>query len=127
MRALAADAILLIHFVFVLFIVGGLALTWLGAWRGWHWVRGLAFRLAHLAAIVFVACEALIGMACPLTLWEDVLRGVANEKSFIARWVHQLMFYSAPEWVFTALYVGFALIVAATFWFVPPQRATRKM
>ena len=127
MRALAADAILLIHFVFVLFIVGGLALTWLGAWRGWHWVRGLAFRLAHLAAIVFVACEALIGMACPLTLWEDVLRGVTNEKSFIARWVHQLMFYSAPEWVFTALYVGFALIVAATFWFVPPQRATRKM
>ena len=127
MRALAADAILLIHFVFVLFIVGGLALTWLGAWRGWHWVRGLAFRLAHLAAIVFVACEALIGMACPLTLWEDVLRCVANEKSFIARWVHQLMFYSAPEWVFTALYVGFALIVAATFWFVPPQRATRKM
>ena len=127
MRALAADAILLIHFVFVLFIVGGLALTWLGAWRGWHWVRGLAFRLAHLAAIVFVACEALIGMACPLTLWEDVLRGVANEKSFIARWVHQLMFYSAPEWVFTALYVGFALIVTATFWFVPPQRATRKM
>ena len=127
MRALAADAILLIHFVFVLFIVGGLALTWLGAWRGWHWVRGLAFRLAHLAAIVFVACEALIGMACPLTLWEDVLRGVANEKSFIARWVHQLMFYSAPEWVFTALYVGFALIVAATFWFVPPQRSTRKM
>ena len=127
MRALAADAILLIHFVFVLFIVGGLALTWLGAWRGWHWVRGLAFRLAHLAAIVFVACEALIGMACPLTLWEDVLRGVANEKSFIARWVHQLMFYSAPEWVFTALYVGFALILAATFWFVPPQRATRKM
>ena len=127
MRALAADAILLIHFVFVLFIVGGLALTWLGAWRGWHWVRGLAFRLAHLAAIVFVACEALIGMACPLTLWDDVLRGVANEKSFITRWVHQLMFYSAPEWVFTALYVGFALIVAATFWFVPPQRATRKM
>lgn len=127
MRALAADAILLLHFLFVLFIVGGLALTWLGAWRGWRWVRGFAFRLAHLAAIVFVACEALIGMACPLTLWEDALRGMASDKSFIARWVHQLMFYSAPEWVFTALYVGFALIVAATFWFVPLRRASRKM
>lgn len=127
MRALAADAILLLHFLFVLFIVGGLALTWLGAWRGWRWVRGLGFRLTHLAAIVFVACEALIGMACPLTLWEDALRGMASDKSFIARWVHQLMFYSAPEWVFTALYVGFALIVAATFWFVPLRRASRKM
>lgn len=127
MRALAADAILLVHFLFVLFIVGGLALTWLGAWRGWRWVHGFAFRLAHLAAIVFVACEALIGMACPLTLWEDALRGMASDKSFIARWVHQIMFYSAPEWVFTALYVGFALIVAATFWFVPLRRASRKM
>lgn len=125
MRALAADAILLVHFLFVLFVVGGLAATWIGAWRGWRWVRSLTFRITHLAAIVFVACEALIGMACPLTLWEDALRGMANEKSFIARWVHQLMFYSAPEWVFTALYVGFALIVAATFWFVPPRRCTK--
>ncbi len=122
MRALAADAILLIHFLFVLFIVGGLALTWIGAWRGWRWVRSYAFRFAHLAAIVFVAYETLIGMACPLTIWEDALRGVANEKSFIARWVHWFMFYSAPEWVFTVLYVGFALIVAATFWFVPPKK-----
>lgn len=125
MRALAADAILLVHFLFVLFVVGGLAATWIGAWRGWRWVRSLTFRITHLAAIVFVACEALIGMACPLTLWEDALRGMANEKSFIARWVHQLMFYSAPEWVFTALYVGFALIVAATFWLVPPKRGTK--
>jgi hypothetical protein len=129
MLELAADAILLIHFLFVLFIVGGLALTWIGAWHGWLWVRSIAFRLAHLAAMVFVASESLMGMACPLTLWEDALRGMnggaASEKSFIARWVHQLLFYSAPEWVFTVLYVAFALIVAVTFWFVPLQRAAR--
>ena len=46
MLELAADAILLIHFLFVLFIVGGLALTWIGAWHGWLWVRSIAFRLA---------------------------------------------------------------------------------
>ena len=122
MRVFIADAILIVHFLFVLFVIGGLAATWIGAWRGWHWIRSLSFRIAHLAAIVFVASEALLGMVCPLTEWEDALRGTAGDKSFIARWVHQLMFFSAPEWVFTALYVAFALLVAATFWFVPPRR-----
>jgi Protein of Unknown function (DUF2784) len=122
MRVLLADAILLVHFLFVLFVIGGLVLTWIGAWRGWRWIRSLKFRIAHLAAIVFVAGEALLGIVCPLTEWEDALRGTAGGKSFIARWVHRLMFFSAPEWVFSVLYVGFALVVAATFWLVPPAR-----
>ncbi len=122
MRGLLADAILLLHFAFVLFVVGGLLLTWLGAWRGWRWIRRLRFRGAHLAAILFVAGEALLGRVCPLTVWEDALRGATQEKSFIARWVHQLMFFAAPEWVFTVLYVAFALAVAATWWWVPPAR-----
>lgn len=122
MHALAADFILVVHFAFVLFVVGGLALIWIGYAAGWPWVRNLWFRAAHLAAIAFVAGEALLGIACPLTLWEDALRGAAQHRSFVARWVHRVMFYSAPEWVFTALYVGFALLVAATLWFVPPRR-----
>jgi hypothetical protein len=125
MHTLLADAILLIHFAFVLFVVGGLALTWIGALCGWHWIRDLRFRLAHLAAIVFVACESLLGILCPLTVWEDALRGTTTEKSFVARWVHQLMFFTAPEWVFTSLYVAFAVAVAATFWFIPPRRSKR--
>lgn len=122
MREVAADLILVVHFAFVLFVVGGLALIWIGHAAGWRWVRSFKFRVAHLAAIIFVAGEALLGYMCPLTVWEDALRGVAQEKSFIARWVHYLMFYTAPEWVFTALYVAFALVVAATFWFIPPRR-----
>jgi hypothetical protein len=126
MNILLADTILLIHLAFVLFVVGGLLLTWVGAWRGWQWIRNLRFRVAHLAAIVFVSGEALLGIMCPLTEWEDALRGAPSDKSFIARWVHQLMFFSAPEWVFTVLYVAFALIVAATWWFVPPWRPQSK-
>ena len=132
MRVLLADAILIVHFLFVLFVIGGLMLTWIGAWRSWRWIRSLKFRIAHLIAIVFVACESLLGMVCPLTEWEDALRntgttigGAAGDKSFVARWVHQLMFFSAPEWIFTALYVVFALVVAATFWFIPPYRGKR--
>ncbi len=122
MHAFAADIVLAIHFAFVLFVVGGLALIWIGCAAGWAWVRNVWFRAAHLAAIVFVAGEALFGFMCPLTILEDALRGTPEDNSFIARWVHRVMFFSAPEWVFTALYVAFALIVAATFWFIPPQR-----
>ena len=117
-----ADLILIAHFAFVLFVVGGLALIWIGAAASWHWVRNWWFRIAHLGAIFLVAAEALLGMVCPLTVWEDALRGAPTETSFVARWLHRVLFYSFPEWVFTVAYVLFALAVAATFWLVPLQR-----
>ena len=126
MAPLLADLIVIVHFLFVLFVVGGLALTWIGAVAGWRWVRNLRFRIAHLAAILFVTGEALAGIWCPLTVWEDALRGTRSEMSFIARWIHRILFYSFPEWVFTIAYVVFALVVVATWWLVPPQRRTRK-
>lgn len=119
---LLADFILVVHFAFVLFVVGGLAVVWIGAAAGWSWVRNLWFRAAHLAAILFVAAEALAGVWCPLTLWEDALRGAQQEKNFVARWVHRLMFYDFPQWVFTTAYVMFALMVAATWWWIRPQK-----
>jgi len=126
MRAFVADLILIVHFAFVSFVVGGLAAIWIGAWLGWSWVRNLWFRLAHLAAILYVVIESVIGVVCPLTVWEDALRGAREEKSFVARWVHRILFYDFPEWVFTIAYVAFALLVIATLWLVRPARQVRK-
>jgi hypothetical protein len=114
-----ADLILIVHFAFVLFVLGGLIMIWIGAAAGWRWVRNAWFRGLHLAAICFVTLEALLGIMCPLTIWEDALRDTQSEKSFVARWVHRVLFYDFPEWVFTTAYVLFALAVAATFWLVP--------
>ena len=122
LRSLLADAVLLIHFAFVLFVTGGLVLIWIGAAAGWQWVRNFWFRVAHLAAIAFVALESLAGVWCPLTVWEDALRGATSEKSFVARWVHRLMFFQLPEWVFTVAYVLFGLIVTLTMALIPPQK-----
>jgi hypothetical protein len=122
MRAVLADLILIVHFAFVAFVVGGLALIWVGAAAGWAWVRNFWFRAAHLAAIAFVAGEALLGIWCPLTVWEDALRGVHAETSFIARWIHRVMFYDFPAWTFTVAYVLFALLVAATWWWIRPKK-----
>jgi hypothetical protein len=61
-------------------------------------------RYLHLGAIAFVAAEAVLGVACPLTVWEDLLRGGRGKhggaESFVARWLRALLFYQAPEWVF---------------------------
>jgi hypothetical protein len=120
-----ADAILVVHFGVVTFIVGGLLAVWLGAALGWHWVRNRWFRYAHLAAIAYVAAEALLGVACPLTVWEDIARGGARPESFIGRGVRYLLFYQAPEWVFTLAYVAWALATLLTLRFVPPRRRAR--
>src|SRR5262249_39086662 len=121
-----ADIVLVAHFAFVLFVVGGLPLIWAGAVAGWRWVRNFRFRCAHLAAIVFVAAESIAGVWCPLMVWEDALRGRHEEKSFVARWIHRAMFYDLPEWLFSASYVIFAALVAATWWLVRPERGRRK-
>jgi hypothetical protein len=120
-RAAAADAVLVAHFLFVAFVVGGFVSIWAGHFAGWRWIRRRRFRHLHLAAITFVALEGLIGMVCPLTVWEDALRGRASEKSFVARWVHAVLFYDFPDWVFTVLYVAFAAATAVTIRLVPVE------
>jgi polyferredoxin len=120
-NALLADFILVVHFAFVAFVVGGFALILAGAAAGWGWVRNRTFRYAHLAAIVFVAAEALVGAACPLTVWENLLRRASPEgPSFVAHWVSRLLYYDLPAWVFTTVYVVFASAVAVTLWLIPP-------
>lgn len=115
-----ADFVLLVHAAFVLFVVGGLVATWAGWALGWRWVRNPWFRGAHLAAIGFVVLESLAGQACPLTLWEDALRGTGGERGFIQRWVHAWLFWDWPAWVFAAIYCAFGALVAGTWLAFPP-------
>jgi len=91
-------------------------------------VRGCgtdAHRVAHLAAIGFVVAEAWFGVVCPLTTLEHELRNSAGqtvyEMSFIGYWLNRLMFYTAPEWVFTLVYTLFAILVVTTFAFYSPN------
>ncbi|MGH7261158.1 MAG: DUF2784 domain-containing protein [Nitrospiraceae bacterium] len=120
---LFADIVLVTHFLFVAFVVGGLAVIWLGAALKWAWIRNFWFRAAHLGAIGFVAAESLVGVLCPLTVLEDALRqGGQPHSSFIQRWVSRLLYYDLPEHIFTIVYVLFALIVALTFMYIRPER-----
>ncbi len=126
MRLLLADIVLVVHFGLALFITAGLASIWLGRALGWAWIRNPRFRFAHIGAISIVAVEGLLGITCPLTLWEDALRGSASDKSFVARWIGRLLYYDLPEWVFASAYVGMVIATALTWRIVPPRRPQPK-
>ena len=126
---LLADAVLLLHFGIVLFVVLGLLVIVAGGLRGWRVTRSLAFRIAHLAAIAYVVAQAWLGAVCPLTTLEMWLRGQGGGSTyaggFIEHWVHRVLFWEAPPWLFTLAYSLFGLAVLAAWWYFPPQRRRR--
>ena len=127
---LLADAVLLLHFGIVLFVVAGLVVIVAGGLRGWRIARSPAFRLAHLAAIAFVVAQAWLGATCPLTTLEMWLRAQGGDSiyagGFIQHWVHRVLFWEAPAWAFTLAYSVFGLAVLAAWWYFPPQRRPRR-
>jgi len=119
-----ADTVLLIHALFVAFVILGLLLVLVGGLLHWPWVRNRRFRIAHLVAIGVVALQSWFSIICPLTLWEMNLREKAGDitypGSFVAHWLETLLYYRAPEWVFILVYTLFgALVVASWFWIRP--------
>lgn len=127
---LLADAVLLVHFAVVLFVVGGLALVFIGNSRHWRWVNSLLFRVVHLGTVGIVVAQTWLGELCPLTELESWLRQEAGEAaystSFIEHWVQRLLYYQAPFWVFTLVYTVFGMLVAAAWWYYPPTRKSHR-
>jgi len=68
---LAADAVVIVHVAYVAFVAVGLLAILLGLVCRWRWVRNFWFRSLHLLAILVVAAEAVCGITCPLTTWEQ--------------------------------------------------------
>jgi Protein of Unknown function (DUF2784) len=126
--AVAADALLVIHGLFVLFLVLGLLLIYLGKLLSWQWVRNPWFRITHLLGISVVAIQSWFGMICPLTIWEMSLRSKAGEAvysgAFVANWVAELLYFQAPPWVFVVCYTFFGALVLSS-WFVVRPRSFR--
>ena len=65
---LLADAVMLAHFGFLVFLA-------LGGFLAWRHPRVLVL---HIAAVGWAALS-VAGMDCPLTAWEDDLRRLAGE------------------------------------------------
>jgi hypothetical protein len=125
-----AGLILATHILFVAFVILGLVAILLGKFRRWGWVRNWRFRSAHLAAIGIVVAESWLGLACPLTEWENRAREAAGDGaysgSFIRHWLHEILFYDFAPWVFTVAYTAFGILVLLAWLFVPPEHVQKQ-
>ena len=121
-----ADTLLILHTMLVVFVILGLVATFAGYFCQWRWVRNFWFRLSHLIVIGVVVLQSWLGVLCPLTAWEMALRAKAGEAgyegSFIQHWLQSILYYSAPDWVFSLAYTVFGALVLASWFVVRPER-----
>ncbi|MBW1982578.1 MAG: DUF2784 domain-containing protein [Deltaproteobacteria bacterium] len=114
------------HFLLIAFVVGGEVCIVMGFFRGWHWVRHLCFRVLHLLVIAVVVGQTWLNRSCPLTVWESALRQETGQQpyagSFIQHWLGRLVYYEAPQWVFTAVYTFFGAVVLFSWFWVKPEK-----
>lgn len=114
---LAAEAVVLVHFAFVLFVVlGGLLVL--------RWPRLAWF---HLPAAIWGGLIELTGFICPLTPLEKWLRQAgglaAYEGGFIAHYILPVLYPAGlTRGVQVALGVSVTLLNAAIYWAVWRRR-----
>jgi len=125
-----ADAVVVVHAIYVAVVVFGLLAILIGACRRWRWVRNFWVRAVHLVMIAYVAVEAGFGITCPLTKLERHWRQLAGESveggSFVGRLAHDILFYDLPQWTFDVMHVVFGVAVLLTFLVIPPRWPTRR-
>ena len=69
---LAADVLVIVHLLFVVFVVVGGFLTW--RWPRVAWI--------HLPCAIWGALIEFAGWICPLTPWENALRHAAGQEGY---------------------------------------------
>lgn len=124
---IGADLLVAIHVSYVAYVVLGQLLIIIAAPMKWEWARNPWFRFTHLTAIGIVAYEALRGLRCPLTVWEEQLRALGGQvfngsDTFMGRILHNLMFIeNQPEIFFTTMYIGVLVLVIQGIVMYPPR------
>ena len=122
-----ADLVVGIHVAYVAYVVLGQLLIILAAPMKWEWARNPWFRFSHLTAIGIVAYEAIRGLRCPLTVWEEQLRAACGQvfngsETFMGRILHDIMFIeNQPQIFFTTMYIAVLVLVVQGLVMFPPR------
>ena len=117
-----ADIVLVIHFCIVVFITSCFFLIPIGYTANWDWTSNVKLRLSHCGMMVLVTLETLLGITCPLTSLEHILRGITQSESFIGYWIQQFIYWDLPTHVFFILYCMFLGWTLFMWWIFPPKR-----
>jgi hypothetical protein len=101
---LLADALVVVHALFVVFVVAGGALV----------LRRPRLAWLHVPAVLWGAWVELTGTICPLTPLENALRRTAGDAGYAGGFIeHYLVPVLYPEGLTPPLQTGFGLAVVA--------------
>ena len=99
---LLADAVLLFHLAFILFVV-------LGAFLVWRFPRLIWL---HLPAVAWAALIEIIGFVCPLTPLENHLRRLSGETGYQGGFIeHYLLPIIYPHGLTQGVQIGLGIAV----------------
>ena len=117
---LAAEATVLLHFAWIVFVVTGV--FWLR-----HHPR---LRRIHLLTVTYSLAIEVFRWICPLTHLEQALwrraGSSAYQGAFLIHYVEKLIYFRAPQWLLVSL-AALLLAVTLVFYFRPlPPRSTER-
>jgi hypothetical protein len=117
---ITADAVILIHFLWIGFVILGFPVA--------LYFNSAKWRLIHLVTVILMILMQVTRTICPLTYLEAWLKSSGSEKdvypgAFIAEWVERLIYVEdmTLEKVMYATMAYLALILLS-FWFRPLTR-----
>ncbi len=121
-----ADAIVIIHFAWILFMLLGFILTLCGFFYRSFFDRWL-FRTLHLCGIAYVSLLAIMGKYCPLTILENTLRTRYDPElgypgSFIVHYIEKLVYPDVSPLIILIPTVIIAVFTIVVFIVRPPER-----
>lgn len=124
-----ADIIVVIHFIWVLFMLVGFILTVAGFWWRGFFDKWL-FRTLHMGGILFVGIMVALKQYCPLTLWENVLRAKYDPSllyagSCIVHYVQRLLYPDINPLIIRGVTTFIAFFTIVVFIIKPPEKIRR--
>jgi len=122
-----ADAIIVVHFLFILFMLFGFLLTLYAVFFRQKFFDRWLFRVLHLVGIFYVVSLSILGKYCPLTLLENQLR-LRHEAysvysgSFIVHYLERLVYPDVNPLVIQIPTVFIAIFTIVVFIIRPPKK-----
>jgi len=122
-----ADAIIVVHFLFILFMLFGFLLTLYGIFFRHKFFDWWLFRTLHLLGIFYVASLSILGKYCPLTILENELRlryevSSVYSGSFIIHYLEKIVYPDVNPLVIQIPTVFLAIFTIVVFIIRPPKK-----
>lgn len=122
-----ADAIIVVHFLFILFMLLGFLLTTYALAFRQKFINWWLFRSLHLLGIFYVSSLSILGKYCPLTILENELRlrhevSSVYSGSFIVHYLEKLIYPDVNPLVIQIPTVFLAIFTIVVFIVKPPEK-----